>query len=214
MHGVHHHPQAAGPQGVQIHQLRQVCEVVGLRIEHLHEPLGLRLGQGQAGHLRRRGNQRLDAAQNLGRGGARILSAHLEAGVLGRVMAGGDDHGPRRLAAQDGVSYHRRRRRAIAEVDWDVVGDQHFSGNRGELLRAETRIVAHHHAAVREPALFDVERCGLGAAAHVVVSELVTDDGPPAVGAEADGRFAHAGASSRTSAAASVRSLKVSIVRQ
>src|SRR3972149_1256357 len=140
-------------------------QVVRLRGEHFQEGLRLRLGEGQAGRIGYPGQKRLDAAQDVRRRGACVLRSHLEAGVLGRVVAGGNNQPSSSAASEDCVSDNGRGCRAVAQEDGQVVGGQHLGDGGGERLRGEAGVVSDDDAAATESGLLGGKGGGLGAAA-------------------------------------------------
>ena len=119
-----------------------------------------------------------------GRGAGRCLD--LEAVVDPRVVAGGDDDAGRRAALDDLVRAHLGRHGADREGDRDVVREEDLGRGHREVLGREPAVVGDDDALGGLAALDDVGGHAVGAAADVVVGELVGDPGAPAVGPEHD----------------------------
>ncbi len=190
-HGIHDDGQAGGLDRLHVNQVSQMGEVGRRRIETLHQTLSLGLVQRQALYLRDGGDVGLDFFQPVGSNRAAVLVPHLEAVIGGWVVAGGDVDCARRSQRHHSMADDRGGGGSLGEVDMDVVGGQHLGHRRGEVLRGEAAVVAHHHALFSHPLIKQITSKALGTAPDVVESVILSDLTSPAVGTEFDFHVSH-----------------------
>ena len=179
-HVVHQHGEPGGLDRLHIHQ-RADAGVVGrhrivladqARLDRRVEVHALDAGD-------RRRNLRLDGLQPVGVNRAAVRIAHLEAVVLGRVVAGGDVDRAQGMPLGDAERDHRRGHAAAAEMDGDAVARQHLGRGRREILRPEALVAADDRAAGQVAGIGCLQIVGkaLRAAAHVVEGVVLGDAG-------------------------------------
>ena len=132
-----------------------------------------------------RRDQRLDLVQARRIDRAAKLVAHLEAAVLGRVVAGRDVDGGHRVHGADAEADDRRGRGRVGEEDLEAVAGQHFGRGGREMFGQKAPIMADDDIA--GPAVgHEVIGIALGAAAHIGKGVVFGNACAPTVGAELD----------------------------
>ena len=173
--------------GGHVDQPGQMGQISGLRLEMPHRAVGQGRVQRRAAYPVRIGDAGFDSGQSIRRHRAAAGVPHLEAVVLGRIVAGGDVDRADRVVIDGREADHRRGRGPVNEQDPKAVGGQDLRHCGGEMLALKAFVVADDDclggvAFVRQPT-----GKTLRAAAHIGKGVVVGHASAPAVGAEANG---------------------------
>ena len=188
-HVIHQHGEPGSLDRLHVHQRADAGivgrhRVVGANQPRLHR--SIKVHPLSARHGGR--NLRLDGLQPGGIDGTAVGIAHLEAVVLGRVVAGRDIDRTQCIAFGDAKRDHWSRYAAATEMHRDAVGRQHLGRGRGEVLRSESLVAADHSATRQLPRIscLQIVSKTLRAAADVVEGVVLCNAGSPAIGTEDD----------------------------
>ncbi len=130
-----------------------------------------------------RRDQRLDLVQAGRIDSAAKLIAHLEAAVLGRVVAGRDVDRCHRVHGADAEADDRRGRGRVGEEDLEAVAGQHFGCGGRETFGQKAPIMADDDVPCSAVG-HEVIGIALGAATYIGERVVFGDAGAPTVGAK------------------------------
>ena len=118
-----------------------------------------------------------------------MLVLILEAVPDGWIVAGSDNDGATGSFSQNTKAYHRCWRGSGAEVNPDVVAGNYLSHRRGEVFGGKAVVIADNQSATRQVCLLQVVGYPLGTGTYIIKGEVLSDNAPPAIGAEFNGSF-------------------------
>ena len=191
-HGVQHHLQPPGADGVHVHRPDDGVDigVHGVDRLNLTRPHPLLIENGWDILPLQGGDVGLQAGGDQLVGVPPALDKHLHPVVQGGIVAGSDRHAVGQLIilhrehdeGGGGLPLHHHAGHARA--------GHHLGGPVGRLLGEEPPVVADEEAPLGRPLLLHLPGQGCGEQLDVGLGKAVADDGPPAAGAELD---AHTG---------------------
>ncbi|MEY3444195.1 MAG: hypothetical protein RLZZ519_2476, partial [Bacteroidota bacterium] len=167
-----------------------VVEVQRFHIKMLDQPLFFEFGEGQRIIAGRVGNMGFDLGNGTRKARPAEVAFDLEAVVLRRIVACGDDDPGADLALGDRERHHRRAHKTLSDKYLNAMARQNAGYLVGKQGSIEPAIIADHDAGLGISGI-EPNRHAFGDTGEVLDRETLRDDGSPAIRAKFDGLHTH-----------------------
>ena len=189
VHGIQHHLQTPGADGVHIYGPDDGVHILVHGVDELDEPGADALLKGD-GDIVRLLLQGVDIPLQVGcHHLVRVpaaLGEDLDAVVDGGVVTGGDGHAVGEVVVLHGEHDEGRGGLPVHHHAADALARHDLGGPVGGLLGEEAAVVPDEEAPLGHPLVLHLAAEGRRQELHVGPGELIADDGPPAAGTEFD----------------------------
>ena len=187
-HGVQHHLQPPGTDGVHVHR---ADDGVNIGVHGVHDldlagADALLIGDRGTGPVGQGRDILLDAGGNPLVGVPSPLGEHLHAVIQRRVVAGGDRHAVGQFVIAHGEHHQGGGGLPLHHHAGHARPGHHLGGPVGGLLGEEPPVVARQKSPLGHPLVLHFPGQGVCQALDIGLGEAVPDDSPPAAGSKFD----------------------------